>query len=393
MEPPVRVAQVREEKQLMQEPLRIIGDGRELPDYQVPDGLGEKELLELYRWLIVLRTFDERAVMLQRQGRIGTYPLYWGEEATTAGALFACEEEDWVFPSYRQNSVGLLRGLPAATVLGWARGYGGPAGFYNPRDYRVGPICVPIGTHLPHATGVAWAAKIKGDRSASVVWFGDGATSEGDFHEGLNFASVFKVATVFFCINNQWAISTPVTRQMATRTVAEKAAAYNMPGIRIDGFDPLACWKATKDALERGRNGAGPTLIEAFCYRLKAHGTADDPSLYRDETEAQKWIRLEPVARMGGFLRRLGILDDTRDGELREEAKAMIAEGVRGLESIEQPGPEVMFDYVYASENPWTFTEGLEEVRSGSRRPEPEPPQPPAPPSAGDVEMPGREGA
>ena len=372
----------------VQEPHRIIGDGGDLPDYPVPDELGEKDLLELYRWLVILRTFDERAVMLQRQGRVGTYPMYWGEEGTAAGALFACEDNDWVFPSYRQNSVGILRGLPVATVLGWVRGYGGPAGFYNPRDYRLGPICVPIATHLPHATGVAWAAKIRGDRTASLAWFGDGATSEGDFREGLNFASVFRTATVFFCTNNQWAISTPVTRQMATKTVAEKAAAYGIPGVRIDGFDPLACYKATKEALDRGREGAGPTLIEAFTYRIKAHGTADDPSLYRDEAETQKWLHLEPVGRMASFLRRLSILDDDKDNELRVEAKEMIAEGIRGLESLEQPGPEVMFDHVYASANPWTFTEGLEEVNSVARKPEPTPPQPPSPPSAGDVEMP-----
>jgi pyruvate dehydrogenase E1 component alpha subunit len=234
---------------------------------------------------------------------------------------------------------------------------------------------------------VAWAAKIRGDRTASLAWFGDGATSEGDFHEGLNFASVFRTTTVFFCTNNQWAISTPVTRQMATRTVAEKAAAYGIPGVRIDGFDPLACYKATKEALDRGREGAGPTLIEAFTYRIKAHGTADDPSLYRDESEKQKWIHLEPVGRMASFLRRLSILNDDKDSELRVEAKEMIAEGIRGLESIDQPGPEVMFDHVYASTNPWTFTEGLEEVNSVARRPEPTPPQPPSRPSAGAVDI------
>ncbi|MGH2735334.1 MAG: thiamine pyrophosphate-dependent enzyme, partial [Actinomycetota bacterium] len=233
--------------------------------------------------------------------------------------------------------------------------------------------------------GVAWAAKIKGDPTASLAWFGDGATSEGDFHEGLNFASVFKTATVFFCTNNQWAISTPVGRQMGTRTVAEKAAAYGIPGIRVDGFDPIACWKATRDALERGRAGEGPTLIEAFCYRLKAHGTADDPSLYRDEAEAQRWVHLEPVGRMAGFLRRQGVLDDDKDGAIREEAKGLVAEGVRGLESIEQPGPEVMFDYIYASGRPWTFEEQLEEVTSVARQAPAAPPAPPEAPTAGDA--------
>ncbi len=370
------------------EVLRVMGDGKSLEDRAVPEGLGEKDLLELFRWLVILRTFDERAVALQRQGRIGTYPLYWGEEGTQAGALYACQEGDWVFPTYRQNSIGILRGVPVATILGWIRGYGGPAGFYNPRDYRVAPICVPIATHLPHAVGLAWAAKIRNDRTASLGWFGDGATSEGDFHEAMNFASVFKVATVFFCVNNQWAISTPVTRQMATSTIAERAAAYNMPGIRVDGFDPIACWKATRDALERGRAGEGPTLIEAYCYRLGAHGTADDPKLYRDDAETQRWRPLEPVGRMFAFLSRLGVLDESTAEGYQQEAKRMVADGVKQLESIEQPGQEVLFDYVYSSGPPWTFQEGFAELKSVSRQPEVEPPTPSPGPNTGDVEFP-----
>lgn len=369
------------------EVLRVIGDGRELQDGEVPEGLGEKDLLELFRWLVILRIFDERAVALQRQGRIGTYPLYWGEEGTQAGPLYACRETDWVFPTYRQNSIGILRGVPVSTILGWIRGYGGPAGFYNPRDYRVAPICVPIATHLPHAVGLAWAAKIRNDSTASLGWFGDGATSEGDFHEAMNFASVFKTATVFFCVNNQWAISTPVTRQMATSTIAERAAAYNMPGIRVDGFDPIACWKATRDALERGRAGEGPSLIEAYCYRLGAHGTADDPTLYRDDAEAAEWRPLEPVDRMFGFLSRLGIVDQSTADGYKEEAKRMVADGVRELESIEQPDQNVLFDYVYSSGPPWTFKEGLAELKSVGRQPEVEPPTPSPGPSTGDVEV------
>ena len=370
------------------EPLRVIGDGGELEDRDVPEGLAEKDLLELFRWLVILRTFDERAVALQRQGRIGTYPLYWGEEGTQAGTLYACHETDWVFPTYRQNSIGILRGVPVATILGWIRGYGGPAGFYNPRDYRVAPICVPIATHLPHAVGLAWAAKIRKDSTASLGWFGDGATSEGDFHEAMNFASVFKTATVFFCVNNQWAISTPITRQMATKTIAERAAAYNMPGVRVDGFDPLACWKATRDALERGRAGDGPTLIEAYCYRLGAHGTADDPKLYRDDSETERWRPLEPVGRMFGYLNRLGAIDEAAAEGYREEARRMVAEGVAELESQDQPGRGVLFDYVYASGPPWTFQEGLAELESVSRQPEVEPPRPSPGPNTGDVEFP-----
>ena len=372
----------------MDDVLRIIGDGREQPDAPVPDGLGEKELIELYRWLVLLRTFDERSVALQRQGRIGTYALYWGEEGTQAGPLFALDESDWVFPSYRQNAIGILRGVPASTVLAWWRGYGGKLGFWNPREHRVGPICVPIATHLPHAVGVAWAAKIKGDQTASLAWFGDGATSEGDFHEALNFASVFKTPTIFFCVNNQWAISTPFHKQTATKTIAEKAAAYAMPGVRVDGFDPVACWKVTREALERARAGEGPTLIEAYCYRLRAHGTADDPRLYRDETITEQWLHLEPVGRMAGFLRRLGMMNDELEESIRSEAKQAIADAVAEMESMEQPGQEILFDDVFASGRPWTFDEGLEELQHSSRAPEVKPLGPQPGPSTGDVEDP-----
>lgn len=366
--------------------LRIIGDGAGVPDAPVPDGLNDKDLIELYRWLVLLRTFDERAVALQRQGRIGTYALYWGEEGTQAGALYACEDADWVFPSYRQNAIGILRGVSAATVLAWWRGFGGTHGFWNPREHRVGPICVPIGTHLPHAVGLAWAAKIRNDPIASLSWFGDGATSEGDFHEALNFAAVFKVPTVFFCVNNQWAISTPLSKQMATDNIAVKAKAYGMPGVRVDGFDPIACWKATRDALDRARRGDGPTLIEAHCYRLKAHGTADDPRLYRDEAETEKWLAFEPVGRTASFLARQGILDDDQAAAISQEAKDTMAVAVREMEAIEQPGQEILFDHVYVGGRPWTFDEGLDELHHVARQPEVKPlgPQPGA--STGDVE-------
>lgn len=355
------------------EPLRIIGDGGKLPDAPVPDGLSEKDLVELYRWLVLLRVFDERAVALQRQGRIGTYALYWGEEGTQAGALYACDDGDWVFPSYRQNAIGILRGVSPSTVLSWWRGYGGVHGFWNPRQHRVGPICVPIATHLPHAVGLAWAAKIRNDPIASLSWFGDGATSEGDFHEAMNFAAVLDVPTVFFCVNNQWAISTPISKQMATDTIAVKAAAYGMPGVRVDGFDPIACWKVTKDALDRARGGDGPSLIEAYCYRLRAHGTADDPRLYRDESETERWTHLEPVGRMASFLGRHGILDENQDDAIKQEAKATIAAAVKEMEAIEQPDREILFEHVYGSGRPWTFEEGLDELRKVERPPEVKP--------------------
>jgi pyruvate dehydrogenase E1 component alpha subunit len=342
------------------EPLRIIGDG--VVDGPVPDGLDDSGLLEIYRRLVLLRTFDERAVALQRQGRLGTYPMFSGEEATQAGPLSACTDDDWVFPSYRQGAIGILRGLPPSVIFKYRRGYGGTHGFWNARRYRVGPSCVSIGTHLSHAVGVAWAARIKGDAVASLAWFGDGATSEGDFHEAMNFAAVFKAGTVFFCTNNQWAISTPVARQTATKTLSEKASAYGMPATRVDGFDALACYEVARAALVRARNGDGPTLIEAFCYRLSPHATADDPRRYRDEGESEPWRKLEPVGRMRAFLERIGVLDEANNAQIVDAARLMIDEGVREMESADPPGPDIMFETIYAGLRLKDFDSALAEL-------------------------------
>jgi pyruvate dehydrogenase E1 component alpha subunit len=344
--------------------LTFIADGEGRPDAALPEQLDTTTLLEMFKLLVLLRTFDERAVALQRQGHIGNYPSFWGEEATQVGPVLACDDADWLFPTYRQGAIGLARGLPPSTYLKYRSGRGGRYGFWNPREYRVAPILIPIATNLPHAVGLAWAAKIKGERTASLVWFGDGATSEGDFHEAMNFASVYKVATVFFCVNNQWAISTPVTRQTATRTIAEKAAAYAMPCIRVDGFDAVACWHATKEALQRGREGGGPTLVEAQCYRIGPHASADDPSRYRDESEAKRWRTREPVQRFSDFLRRHGVLDESTETTIREEARRTIRAATDELHAAERPGPEIMFDYVYSGRKPWPLEEGLAEFRN-----------------------------
>jgi len=314
--------------------------------------------------MIVLRTFDERAVALQRQGRIGNYPPCWGEEAAQVGSLFACAEEDWVFPSYRQQSLPILRGVDPATILKYRRGIGGRDGFWDPRAHRCAPICIPIATHLPHAVGLAWAAKMKGDSVCSLVWFGDGATSEGDFHEAMNFAAVVRAPTVFFCTNNQWAISTPFERQTATRTVAEKAAAYGIPGIRVDGLDVTRCWEATRDALERARAGGGPTLIEALNYRVGPHATADDPSRYRDPAEAERWKEKEPIRTFTTRLETEGILSPELSGRLVEEAKELVDRAVADMEAAPVPEVEALFETTYASGMPWPLEEGIAELRS-----------------------------
>jgi pyruvate dehydrogenase E1 component alpha subunit len=336
------------------------------PISTVPERLDDDNLLTIYTWLLRLRAFDERAVALQRQGRIGTYPPFWGEEATQVGPLFACRDEDWVFPSYRQNAIGILRGLPPSVPLLYRRGLGGDHGFWNPRRFRVAPICIPIATHIPHAVGLAMAARIRGEPVCSLVWFGDGATSEGDFHEALNFAAVFKAPIVFFCVNNQWAISTPFERQTATASVAEKAAAYGVPGVGVDGFDVLACFEAARAALDRARSGNGPTLVEALCYRLGPHATADDPSLYRDPAEADRYRASEPLVRTRALLHDRGLLTEERDRVLHAEAAAAMTAAVAELDAVPDPGPEILFDTLYSSGRPWTLDEGFDVLRSRS---------------------------
>src|ERR671935_67313 len=227
---------------------RIIGDGEDVPDGEV-EGLSDHDLIELYRGLVLLRTYDERSVVYHRQGRIGTYAIFWNHEAMQVGSVYVLEDEDWIFPSYRESAIGLLRGMPPATVLSWWRGH--PAGWWNPADYNVASICVPIGTHVPHAVGFAWGKKLRGEPTCALVFFGDGATSEGSFHEGANFAAVMRAPLVLFCNNNQWAISTPLDAQTAAETLADKAVGYGIPGLRVDGGDVLAVNDAFHVELER----------------------------------------------------------------------------------------------------------------------------------------------
>src|SRR5438094_5936551 len=304
---------------------RVIGDGESIPDGEV-EGLSETDLLELYRWLVLLRTYDERSLVYHRQGRIGTYAIFWNHEAMQAGSVYALEREDWIFPSYRESAIGLLRGMPASTVLAWWRGH--PAGWWNPADWNVASICVPIGTHVPHAAGLAWGKKLKGENACAIVFFGDGATSEGSFHEGANFAGVTGAPLVLFCNNNQWAISTPLEAQTRAETLADKAVGYGMPGVRVDGTDVLACYEATREAAARARAGEGPTFIEALSYRAAPHATADDPRAYLDLERVEQEKKNECLGRYERYLRRLGVLGDDLEAEIKNGAAEIMRAGI-----------------------------------------------------------------
>src|SRR3954470_7942031 len=328
---------------------RVIGDGEAVPDGEV-EGLSEQDLLELYRQLVPPRTFPARSGVYHSQGRIGTYAIFWGHEAMQVGSSYALEREDWIFPSYRESAIGLLRGLPASTILSWWRGH--PAGWWNPAEFNVASICVPIATHVPHAAGLAWGKKLRGETTCAIAYFGDGATSEGAFHEGANFAAVMRAPLVLFCNNNQWAISTPISAQTAAETLADKAVGYGIPGVRVDGGDVLAVYEATREAVERARAGEGPTLIEAVTYRAAPHATADDPSAYIDLERVEQEKQNERLGRYERYLRRLGLLSDQAADAVRAEAKQPLRDGIAAAEAEPPADPALVFEHAYVDPPP-----------------------------------------
>src|SRR5438876_5444820 len=338
---------------------RVIGDGEGVPDGEV-EGLSEDDLLELHRRLVQLRTYDERSLVYHRQGRIGTYAIFWNHEAMQAGSVYALEREDWIFPSYRESAIGLLRGLPVSTVLSWWRGH--PTGWWNPADWNVASICVPIGTHVPHAAGLAWGKKLRGESACAIAYFGDGATSEGPFHEGANFAAVMRAPLVLFCNNNQWAISTPLEAQTAAETLADKAVGYGIPGVRVDGADVLAVYEATRDAVARARAGDGPTFIEAVSYRTAPHATADDPRAYIDLERVEEERKGECVGRYAGYLRRAGILTDEMAESIRAEAEQAMRDAIAQAEAEAPPDPALLFEHAFV-DPPASFEADLADLR------------------------------
>jgi pyruvate dehydrogenase E1 component alpha subunit len=308
-------------------------------------GLAEADLLELHRRLVLLRTYDERSVVYHRQGRIGTYAIFWNHEAIQAGATFALTDDDWIFPSYRESAIGLVRGMPAKTILQWWRGH--PSGWWSPADWNVASIAVPIASHVPHAAGLAWGKKLRGEDVVAMAFFGDGATSEGEFHEGVNLAAVMNAPAVFVCNNNQWAISTPLSAQTRAASLADKAQGYGIPGVTVDGLDVLAVYEAAREAVERARSGGGPTLIECVHYRAAPHATADDPRAYIDAERVEEERANECVGRFERLLLEAGVLSEERAAAVRKDAEELLRAGIAAAEAEPPADPELLFAHAY----------------------------------------------
>jgi pyruvate dehydrogenase E1 component alpha subunit len=313
--------------------------------------------------MIVARRLDTECIALQRQGELTVYPGFEGQEAAQIGSARALGPDDFVFPTFRELAAALARGVDAVQYLQYHRGtwHGGP---YDPRATRFGPICIPIATQITHAVGYALGQQLDGGTGITLVYLGDGATSEGDFHEAANMAGVWRLPAVLFCQNNGWAISVPSTEQTAGE-IWRRAKGYGFPGVRVDGNDVLAVYAVTRDAVARARAGDGPTLVEALTYRIGAHSTADDPRRYRDDAEVDAARGVDPIARFETWTRGAGIVDDRFVDGCTEEAETFAMQVRAGVVATEAPPAEWMFDWTYAEPPGGTWARQRAEALGG----------------------------
>jgi 2-oxoisovalerate dehydrogenase E1 component alpha subunit len=327
------------------QPVQLVDpDGRHVHNdkYPLPDG---EALLAAYRELVVGRRVNDQANALVRQGRMAVYPSSHGQEACQVAAAVCIDKQDWLFPTYRDTVAVLARGVDPIQALTLLRGdwHSG----YDPYEHNVSIQATPLATQLLHAVGVAHAAKLKGENTVVVAMCGDGATSEGDFHEALNFAAVFHVPVVFFVQNNQYAISVPLNHQTVAPSLAHKAIGYGMPGERVDGNDLAALLSVLGKAVERARDGGGPALVEAHTYRMQSHTNADDATRYRKDDEVQQWVPKDPIKRMRTYLADLNLLDEVVEKNIAEKAETVAAAMRDGLNAESEVDPEDLFRYVF----------------------------------------------
>ncbi|MBZ0187789.1 MAG: pyruvate dehydrogenase (acetyl-transferring) E1 component subunit alpha [Candidatus Obscuribacterales bacterium] len=342
--------------------LGILDENAKL-DKELEPKLSNETLKKMYHYMLLGRRADERMLKMQRQGRLGTFPQAAGHEAISLASVMNIKPTDWHVPAYRELAGMLYRGWPLENVILFWNGF--EEGTRPPENVNDLPICVPIASQLLHAAGIGMAMKLKGEKKVVMTYFGDGASSEGDCHEALNFASVYKAPVVFVCLNNQYAISVPLSRQMNCETIAQKAIAYGMPGIKVDGNDALAIYQATNEAVERARAGGGPTLIEALTYRITPHTTADDPKKYRSDSETAEWLKKEPLSRFARYLKAKGVVDDKGLEKMEQEVDDLVRAAVEKAEelakSAELTNPFNMFDSLY-SDTPQFLQEQRQEM-------------------------------
>lgn len=310
----------------------------------------DEDLIEMYKTMLFSRVIDTKTLQFQRQGRMLTYAPNLGQEATQVGTIAATEHTDWMAGAFRELGAWLYRGAPLYNILLYW--YGNEWGMHMPEDVKILPIAIPIASQFQHAAGLAYASQYKGEKDIAIAYVGDGGTSQGDFHEALNFASVMNTPNVFIIQNNQYAISTKRKSQTHAATYAQKAIAYDMPGIQVDGNDIFAVYAATKEAVDRARNGGGPSLIECYTYRLGAHTTADDPTKYREDDEVKEWEKKDPIDRLRKYLTNKGLWTDEKNLEQIEHYEAYVK---TTFEKVEQSGSmplEDVFDYHYEKRTP-----------------------------------------
>ncbi|QQG38965.1 MAG: pyruvate dehydrogenase (acetyl-transferring) E1 component subunit alpha [Candidatus Woesearchaeota archaeon] len=340
--------------------LQILDETGKIDSNLMPK-LSNDDIKKLYELMVITRIADDKALKLQRQGRIGTYAESKGQEASQVGSAYALKKEDFVFPSFRELGMFVTRNFPLEQYyqyFGWDE-----RGNKIPENQNIFPIAIPVGTQTIHAVGFALGIKLKKEKKTVITYFGDGATSEGDFHEAMNFAGVFQLPLVFLCQNNQYAISVPRSLQSHSETLAQKAIAYGFDGIQVDGNDIFAVYKATSEALEKARQGKGPTLIECLTYRMGNHTTADDASRYRTEKEVKEWQKKDPIDRLKKYMQAKKLWSESYEKEITKKAEELVNKAVEKAESLGIPPVEDMFKYMF-KEMPPELKEQLEELKN-----------------------------
>src|SRR3989338_1940999 len=317
---------------------------------KIKPNVTDKELISWYTTMVLARRVDEKMLSLQRQGRMATFAQVKGQEACQVSAVAALQNDDWIVQAFRETAVMLARGVPAHSIMSY---YGGnEQGSVFPKNTNMLPVAIPVASQLLHGMGIAWGMKLKKEKKVTLTYFSDGATSEGDFHEALNFAAVFKVPAIFLCQNNQWAISVPRARQTASQTIAQKAIAYDIEGLQIDGNDVFAVYHTIKYAAEKARKGLGPTLIEAYTYRLGDHTTSDDARHYRSEEELQLWQKKDPLLRLQKYMFKKGLWNKEKETQLLKDIDIQIEKEVHIYETTPLPDVGDMFKYTYKELTP-----------------------------------------